>query len=196
MNAMNRLASGFRLLAALTGLLGLPAAPVTGVSADGPSLEYQVKAAFLVKLAMFVEWPPGAFATAETPLCIGILGDDPFGGQFDEAVRQERVNGRPVQIHRAREVTELLRCQIVFVSPSEMDRLAEIIRLLAAHPVLTVGDHPRFASEGGAVNFIKEKGRVRFEVNRAAVERAGLRLSAKLLQVARVLEPGQKGGKS
>src|SRR5690242_9535956 len=80
------------------------------------ALEYQVKAAFLVKLAIFVDFPRGTFADATEPVQIGILGTDPFGGFFDDAVRIEKVNGRSVRLKRAKDVGDLSSCQIVFVA--------------------------------------------------------------------------------
>ena len=70
------------------------------------SKEYQVKAAFLYNFSQFVEWPPEAFPQSQTPLVIGIIGDDPFGSSLDEIIRGEKVNGRPLIIqhyHHARE---------------------------------------------------------------------------------------------
>jgi hypothetical protein len=164
--------------------------------ANPPSLETQVKAAFLTKLAMFVDWPPGVFPNEAAPVCIGILGEDPFGRLAEEAALAERVNGRRVHIRRLRDVKEVTRCQILFIGGGgEAGRLEEMLQALAGRPILTVGDQPDFTQRGGMVNFIKEEGRIRFEVNLAATDAAGLKLSAKFLQVARVVVGGRNGRK-
>jgi hypothetical protein len=186
-------------LRSVTGLLAVCAAlfgPMSPRAADSPSLEYQVKAAFLVKLAMFVEWPAKAFASPEAPIRIGILGRSPFGKDFDEVAAKERINGRRLEVRVATDIAGLRECHIVFIAQSEQGRLAEIKAAVAGQPVLTVGDHPEFAQDGGMVNFIKEDGRVRFEVNRAAADKVGLRLSSKLLQVARVVNTAQLSGRT
>jgi hypothetical protein len=61
--------------------------------------------------------------------------------------------------------------------------------------VLTVGDHDDFATTGGVIHFTRENYRVRFEINVRAAERAGLRISSKLLQLARIVggPPEQPG---
>lgn len=172
------------LLALLGGLWLLTPARAQ----EGRELEYEVKAAFLVKFAMFVQWPTNALAAdVQGPLVVGILGEDPFGAKFDQAVKNERVQGRAVEIRRAQTATELLHCQIVFICASEAARFKEVLAVFKERPVLTVADEPGFATLGGMIGFFKETGKVRFEINAAAIERAGLKVSSKLLQVGRRL---------
>ena len=160
-------------------------------------IEYQVKSAFLVKFALFIEWPaPASGADTNAPFVIGILGKDPFGKKFDDAVKQERIDGRPVEVRRGSELSDLTNCPVIFICASESRRMEELIAKLVAQPVLTVADEPQFAKRGGMIGFIKENGKVRFEINIAAAERAGLKLSAKLLQVGKIVAPfrGRAGG--
>src|SRR6266702_4256829 len=82
---------------------------LTGATA---TREYQVKAVFLFNFTQFVEWPAGAFARVNTPLVIGVLGDDPFGAYLDETVRGETANGRPLVVVRYRRVQEIGDCQV------------------------------------------------------------------------------------
>jgi hypothetical protein len=167
------------------------------VNADeAQTLEYQVKAAFIVKFAMFVEWPASARPAANEPFTIGILGQDPFGKDFDDAIKNERVSHRPVSLRRARELSELEGCQAIFISASESKRLAELLRGVERKPVLIVGEESDFAMRGGMIGFIRAGGKLRFEINPAAAERAGLKLSAKLLQVGKIVaraKTGQEG---
>ncbi len=145
--------------------------------------EYQVKAAFLLNFARFVEWPATQTVgvAGNSPLTICIAGDDPFGGTLDRLARGEAVNGRPVVIRRfwQREST----CQILFVSGSERDLFRALGR--AEPGVLTVGEDAAFLTEGGMINFVVEDRRVRFDVNLKAAERASVRISSRLLSVAR-----------
>lgn len=167
-------------------LLGLLLLPMTGRAQESRGLEYEVKAAFLLKFALFVQWPTNALATdPQVPLRVGILGEDPFGAKFDQAIKAATLNGRPIQICRARRVVELLDCQMVFICASEAPRYAELIAVLNAYPILTVADGAGFAAQGGMIGFFKEVGKVRFEINPPAIDCAGLKASSKLLQVGR-----------
>lgn len=168
------------------GVLGLMLPPVAASAQDGREFEYEVKSAFLIKFAMFVQWPTNALSPdVQVPLVVGILGEDPFGAKFDRSLKTETVNGRRVEVRRARNATELLGCQIVFISASEAARLTEYLTVFRERAILTVADVPDFASQGGMIGFFKESGKVRFEINPAAIERAGLKASSKLLQVGR-----------
>jgi hypothetical protein len=162
------------------------------LASDTPSLEHQVKGAFLIKFGLFVEWPQartdsGGYA----PFVIGILGNDPFGSSFDEAVKKEKVGGRSVVVKRAATAEELRECQIVFISASETEGLVAALSQLSTNGVLTVGESPGFARNGGMVGFIKEGGRVRFEINTVVTEKSGLKVSSKLLQVGKVVADGK-----
>ena len=148
--------------------------------------EYQVKAAFLFNFAKFVEWPADAFTTADAPLQICVLGQDPFGNEF-EAIENKRVSGRRLKVVHPSGVPQAKACQIIFVASSEKQRVREILHSLRAASVLTVGDTLGFARMGGMINFVLEENRVRFEINVKASERARLKLSARLLTVAKLI---------
>jgi hypothetical protein len=160
---------------------------------ESPSLEYQVKAAFLIKFGSFVEWPTDRPASRE-PFVIGILGKDPFGKAFDEAVKQERINGRPISVRRSDAAKDLLGCQIIFIHTDESARVGPEMQSLSASGILTIGESPDFARHLGVVGFIKENGKVRFEINAALAERSGLKISSKLLQVGKIVSDGRHKG--
>lgn len=144
--------------------------------------EYDVKAAFLLNFARFVDWPPPRNADhANEPLSICILGDDPFGENLDRLASGESVNDRPIAIRRVLRWDEA--CRILFVSKSERD-LFRILRLVDPG-ALTVGEDPAFLREGGMIEFVVENRRVRFDLNLKAAERASIRISSRLLTVAR-----------
>ena len=180
---------GSLLLACRIALaVGAGLAPSTAPETQGQEAahfsEYEVKAAFLVKFAMFVEWPARAFAQGDSPVTIGVLGEDPFGPEFEKGLRREVAAGRRFVLKRSHKVQELQEVQILFISSGEKARLPEILEALQGRPVLTVADQERFAHRGGMINFMKEGPRIRFEINAAAIQAAGLKPSSKLMQVA------------
>jgi hypothetical protein len=146
------------------------------------SLEYQVKAAFLLNFIKFIVWPGSESAGSDTPFRICIVGTDPFGGVLDQMVEGERYRHRKLAVERVHGQPPA-SCQVVFVGSSEKD----IDGLLSSlgPGVLTVGEGPDFLRSGGLITFIIENHRVRFDVNEGAAVRAGLKVSSKLLSVAR-----------
>lgn len=148
------------------------------------SLEYKLKALVVFSFAKFVEWPPETFGNTDSPLIIGILGDDPFEGLLEEIVQGRTINGRSLVIKRSREVEELTTCQILFVSASERDRESQILARLDGLSVLTVSDTEQFLSDGGIIGLKMKQQKVRFNISAPAAKRARLKLSSQLLSLA------------
>jgi YfiR/HmsC-like len=166
------------------------------------SSEYLIKAGFIYNFANLVQWPSTSFAQPDSPIVIVILGEDHFGTTLDHVLEGKKVNARPFVIKRARSVSELQRalgpqkeCQILYVSSSEMSHLGEAIQMLKGVPVLTIGETPGFAKNGGIINLILEDNKVRFEVNVQAAKEADLNISSRLLALARIIPPPGEGRK-
>jgi len=172
------------VLRASVFLLGLVAA-LACQAADEP-LEYQVRAAFLLNFTKFVEWPASAFAQPDAPVTICVLGDDPFGQTLDEIVAGEVVSDRKVVAERIRRAPAPRSCQVLFAGKSEK-AIARVLSGLGPG-VLTVGEAESFLRDGGMIAFVIENRRVRFLINQTAAENAGLKLSSKLLSVAKAVE--------
>lgn len=173
--------------AALAGLL------VAGRDLDAQAVrasEYQVKAVFLFNFAQFVEWPPAAFPDSQTPIVLGILGDDPFGEFLDETVRGETVNGRAFAVQRYHAIEDISTCHILFISQSERPRMEQTLARLKDRSTLTVGDGDGFTQRGGMIRFITEENRVRLRINVGATRAANLTISSKLLRAADVVGDG------
>jgi hypothetical protein len=148
------------------------------------SLEYKLKALVVFSLAKFVEWPPETFGSTNSPLIIGILGDDPFESVLEEIIQGRAINGRSLTIKRSRDVEELTTCHILFVSPSERDRESQILSRLDGLSVLTVSDSEQFLPDGGIIRLKMKQQKVRFNISAPAAKRARLKLSSQLLSLA------------
>jgi hypothetical protein len=175
------------LVAALTAV-ALFATPGHGAAPRAPLPEYLVKAAFLYHFVEFVDWPEKS-PLPLTVITIGVLGRDPFGDLLDKAVLGKKAAGRTLVIRRFASIEALEPCEILFVSASEMPHLPALLARLHGAPVLTVGEGDKFARHGGMIGFFNEDNRVRLEINRASADEAGLRLSSKLLALARLVSP-------
>ena len=165
-----------------------------GRAAPPAPTEYEIKALFLYHFAGFVTWPPEAFADAQSPLVIGIVGEDPFGSYLVDAIAKESAQGRPLAIAHFAHARDIGVCHILFVSPSAADELEEIVARLRGRAVLTVGETENFARRGGVVRFLTTNNRTRFRINLTAAKEANIVISSKLLRMADVIAPGK--GKS
>ncbi len=158
--------------------------------------EYQVKAVFLYNFAKFVEWPHSAFEKATDPIVIGIAGEDPFGPILDQTLQGKTVNGRSLIVKRFKSGQSPKNCHILFVGSSEQGHLSAMIEGFKAEGVLTVGESEHFAREGGIIRFTTEDSRIRFEINVDVAEQTHLKLSSKLLSLARIVHADGRGGRS
>lgn len=175
--------------------LSLLAAGFSPQSEDKSEAVAKAKAIFTI--ASHIGWPEGTFPKPTSPLRVGILGTDRLGDPLDALIRDNTFAGRPVEIRRETDPAKLAGCQIVFISDSESESLAGILKAFEGRPTLLLGDKSGYAKRGVAVNLWLEKqedgtSRPRWEINRPALQAAGLKASAKLLSLAKD-EPGKEG---
>jgi hypothetical protein len=192
---MPLLGRSFSIRALLAPALALLALCASSNAFAAPPLEvkrtpeYDLKAVFLFQFAHFVEWPARSFQDAHSPITIGVLGDDPFGGGLDEIVSNEAVGGRKLIVRRYRTVDEIDDCHVLFICPSESSRMAAILTRLKGRHLLTVGDTKDFVAQDGVVGFTVARNRLKLRINLAAADSAKLMISSKLLRQAEIVRP-------
>jgi uncharacterized protein DUF4154 len=166
----------------------LAAPEVARAQSPRPSLENDVKAAFLYNFTKFVEWPPSS--PSDEPFRLCALADPAFIATLDRTIADESVSGRPLVRAEARSIDDARRCAILYVGSGYTEGAAPLLAAVRDLPVLTVGEGAPFVKHGGAIGFIRENDRIRFDISQRAVQRAGLKASSKLLRVARNVEGG------
>lgn len=172
-------------------IVSSPALPAragsSGPDADSAfSREYVIKAAILYNFAKFVRWPNTTSQDAGAALNLCVLGEDPFGEAL-VTIEGKRVGGRWLKVKRIATLPAISGCHMLFVAASEKPRLQQILAAVDGRPILTVADWPGFAKSGGIINLKTVHGRAQIEINRTAVKRTNLRLSAKLLRLATIV---------
>jgi hypothetical protein len=157
------------------------------LSANGESVEYAIKLAFLYNFSKFVEWPPDAYRSAAAPLAICIVGRDPFSPDVEGELGTRTVGGHPVKVLTLKTTDKLTVCHMVFIPVTEKGQADRIVRGLKGSSTLTIGETEGFAVLGGIINLTVDGNKVHFEVNQLAAERAGLKISSKLLSLAKIV---------
>lgn len=166
----------------LLASLGLPCAARSQVP------EYQLKAEFLERFTRFIEWPPDSSASdPSSPFVIAVFGPNPFGRYLEEMAASRSVRGKPIKIHEISELDRIHECHILFVPQSGKRLLQKILARTESKPILTVSDTAGFAEKGVLINFYSSDDRLGFEINDAAARKSGLRVSSKLLKLARIV---------
>jgi hypothetical protein len=170
------------------GFIGWRGSIPESMAAESASLEYKVKAAFLYNFAKFIEWPTNRFPEPDSPIIIGVVGEDPFGSILDDTVKGKTINGRPFLIRRLARGKDLKQCHLLFMSRSLNQDIEIILAGLKSQSVLTVSEAEQFARRGGMIALLIVDNTVKFEINLDTTEAAGLKVSAKLASVARVIK--------
>jgi YfiR/HmsC-like len=161
-------------------------APVT-VARTSSLTEAQLKAALLYNFASFTDWP--ADLPASAPLVIGVTGDDAIAAAM-KALPMRTAAGRPIQMQALDESQNPRQCQILFISSANQRSIAATLAQVEDAPVLTVGEHEQFTRLGGIIRLFDDSGHLRFEIDAAHASRVRLKISSRVLNLARIVGIG------
>jgi hypothetical protein len=156
--------------------------------AQDAELEYKVKAGFLFNFAKFVEWPATSFDSTNSPIVIGVMAEDAARPVLQQVLHGKVVNGRLLSVNPLQDTAGLSRCHVFFLGRKVNDRFEDMLARSKGKPVLTVGETDQFAEKGGIIGFVKEDESFRLQLNLEAATQAGLKVSAKLSSVARIVK--------
>ncbi|MES2296469.1 MAG: YfiR family protein [Pseudomonadota bacterium] len=171
------------LLALLLAGTLAPAAPAWA-EPGAPLIEHQVKAAYLYKFTGFVEWPEGSFARADSPILIGVAGNEALAEQLEQIVAGRSANGHPIEIRRLKRGEPPGALHIVYIGGNDRALVSELLAATRGQPVLTVSDSDTAFSLGCMINFVVADERLRFQVALKPVASSRLRISARMLAAA------------
>jgi len=168
------------LLCVVTGILFVPV-PAQQLVAP----EHEVKATWLLNLTRFVEWPSTAFEDNDSPFVVGVMGKELPEMDLEKTFGDKPIKGRRVQIKRVSNEQEIRGCQLLFITSSERRRTRDLLDKLKGQPVLTVGETEDFLDYGGVINLLVKDESLQLEIDLNAAQKAGLRLNANLLKIAK-----------
>jgi hypothetical protein len=172
---------------------GLLSIAVAGLAAGGLLLagaaradegELGVKAAFLYNFTKFVEWPSKAFPSADAPITLCTMGDPSVAGEVQKVVADRSAQNRAVKVRAATDA-DVHSCQVVYVPDAAGASAPAVIAAAKTSGALTVGESSGFLAQGGMIVFTKQDNKLRFEINEGAAKGAGLKISSKLLSLAK-----------
>ena len=147
--------------------------------------EYRLKANFLAMSPSFVEWPVDAVTSSRGTFALCVYGDFFFGTTLAEMARASKVQGRRIEVKWIKKEGDLRACNLLFVSRSEQKHYESVTQAVRGTSILTIGETPEFLDAGGMVSLVMEGSKLQFDVNLGAAERAHLKMSSRLLALAR-----------
>lgn len=178
----------------------LSAAGICNALTEDQNKEYQLKAAFLYNFIKFVDWPANMADSNE--ITIGIISKEPLVSLF-EPLKDKKVKNKTCKVQQFpsfeeiqklggqnkkaadEQIESIKKCHLLFICSSETVYIKDILGQLKDTNILTVGEAENFLNEGGMINFVVEDKKVRFEINLDASDKAKLKISSQLLQLAK-----------
>jgi len=173
-------------------LAAFMAGGLSEIRAQSKADEYHVKAAFIAHFFELVEWPMDPAVPDNRPIMLCTLGEDPLGGALNGALEGKMVGARVVRVRHLSRPDDFQGCQTLFIGSDEPTRLPLLIARLKNLPVLTVGETEEFAKQGGMIALCLEGKKVRLDINQDSSRRAGLKISSRLLLLARNVIGGRE----
>lgn len=179
-----------RKLIAVAGAWLCPVLEGRAAVDNANSLEYQVKAAYLFRMAEYVEWPAASLDSPDAPFNIAVIGADLFVAQLKETLVGRTLNKRPFTVRPVGVSDNMADVHILFIGRDNAADLKKIAGRLSNQPTLIVTEFPGALAEGGMINFVRLDNRIGFEIGLSAASRSGFKFSSRLLTVAVRVEGG------
>ena len=152
--------------------------------------EYAIKAAFLYQFSRYVDWPSAAFGGADDAFVIGVYKTDPFDAMLRKIAATKKVGDRSIAAKVVETPEQCRECHILFVSQTvSAEERSQVIQAAQDAAVLVVGESGGFVQQGGAAQFFLVGNKVRFAFHDQIDKRHGLKVSSKLLSLARPAPP-------
>jgi hypothetical protein len=155
---------------------------------DAAGKVYEIKAAFIYNFAQFTQWPESAFASSDAPFVLAFIGDSSLGPVLDQVLQGKSIAGHPIVLKHLDSTSQISGCHLLFIPESEESHLDDIFNVIGNQPILTVGETTKFMQAGGIIRFFIADGRIRFEIDPDAADKAALRLSSRLMSLATIFK--------
>lgn len=168
------------------GLLACLLIP-SGAKAQGsqePVPETAVVSAYLINFLHFVVFPEASFEPSDVPYTLCVLGPDDLSETLETMAEGQERKGRALEVRRLSVVTAVDGCHVLYVGPEFWDTVRDGFAEAVDAPLLTVGRSRDFFEAGGGINLVLIGKRLRFDVNRDAIEACGLKVDSRLLDAA------------
>jgi hypothetical protein len=184
----------------LPPLVGLCVVAILPGRLSGQATEADVKAAYVFNFGKYIRWPKEAAGGENEKFLIGVLGKSPVEPVLDKAAQEKNIQGKSIVVLHFASLDKYRPCHVLFVAgvqegekdDAAEERLSEVLKKTKGQPVLVVAETEGMAAKGAVINFFIDDNRVKFEINPDAAKEAKLQISAKLLQVGKIVSSSGK----
>jgi hypothetical protein len=171
-------------IALIFALLHVPVSIARGAQSD----DTELKATFIMNFLRMVRWNASASEVDVSTLGVCALSNSELFGLVRAAGRGKGVGDRTINVIVTPD-PEPAACRVVIFEASQYGRAPAVLKRFDHAPVLTIGNGPGFLKAGGMFELVIDDGRLQFNACLEAIRRSGLEVSARLLRLARSLQP-------
>jgi len=151
------------------------------MAASGQQQNYQTHTLFMYSFTRFIQWPP---EETQGDFEIVVLGESPILSELKVMAERKRAGSRVIHISKIGSMAEFKKGHILYIGPDWTSKYAEVSAKIGDDPVLLVTEQATGANKGN-VNFVNNKeGKLAFELNKPAIEKHRLKVSAELSRLA------------
>jgi hypothetical protein len=170
-------------------LLGLAMFGICWAQGRGQSTsadEYEIRAAMLLNLTRFIDWPASKLDAGHPQFLVCILGQDPITPFADRFLQNQTVNAKPVRVEHLSTLDTASSCHMLYVGASERKNLGPAYAELMKNNVLILSERPNTSSPNQVIGLPSIDEHVHIEVDLSAAQKSGITFSSKLLRLATV----------
>lgn len=150
--------------------------------------EFRVKAAYVFNLTKYVEWPA---ASSQVVICV--VGEGPMLQALGE-LEGKVSDTRQIVVLSAASDGDFKRCDLAYITYTNPRKIESVLQKLSGKSVLTVGEASSFTRLDGMMALLTIGEHIQIEVNLRACQRANLKVSSKLLSLAKIVNSGGNVG--
>ncbi|MGB3617727.1 MAG: YfiR family protein [Catalinimonas sp.] len=152
--------------------------------AENENLIYSV---FIYHFTKYVKWPAdNRYSSGD--FVIGVLGNTQMMSELQKIAATKKVDDRQIVIRQYQSVGEIDDiCHMLYLPPGASDEFENAEKKVRYASTLLITHRDGLGTAGSQINFIKQEGKPRFELNEISMAKKQLRFAVALKSIAVVL---------
>ncbi len=144
----------------------------------------KVRAIFLLQFARYTSWPKDDNAQ---DFVMTVIGSEDVANELRQLTKGKAVQGRPIEVVESDEPRNLPKSDVIYLDAQYADMTKSVIGSQYGRRMLLVGGEGGMCDKGAQVSLIGEGDKVNFEWSKRNIEKAGIRINPKVLNMGQEL---------
>lgn len=153
-------------------------------TAFGQSADYKFQSLFLYNIGKLSKWTPDREAG---DFKVGVWGDRQITETMSRALLDKKIGSQNVKVSLYEEMSDITDCHILFVPATARVSIEKLAPILEKHNIMLITEHDGWGKKGSIINFVIVNGKMKFEVNPIAAQKANVKLSNNLMNMGIVI---------